>query len=246
MMKLILNIFFLCISVNLIYCQSKQDNNNTKKGKGIIKTVSPDDFENMFYLEGAQLVDVRTAKEFDENRIKGAQNIDYNSADFEKLLTNLDKKSPVLLYCLSGVRSTDAAQKMYSLGFTKVYHLDGGILKWEAAGKPVQNKESIAATKGISVEDFNKAVSVSRYVLVDYNAEWCGPCKKMLPILERVTAERKDKMTLLKIDVDYNKTIAREKKIEGIPYLELYENGKLVWQFTGYINEATLLRETGL
>ena len=244
MMKFLLNILFLCLSINLIYCQSKQD--NTKKNKGIIKTVSPDEFESLFYAEGSQLIDVRTAAEFDDNRIKGAQNIDANSPDFAQLLTNLDKKSPVLVYCLSGGRSADAAQKMHELGFKKVYNLDGGILKWETAGKPVETKESIAATKGISVEDFNKAVSEMQYVLVDYNAVWCGPCKKMLPILEHIAEERKDRLKLLKIDVDYNRVIAKEKKITGIPYLELYKDGKLVWQFTGYINETTLLRETGL
>lgn len=240
-MKIFIHILVLCLSINLIYCQSKQDNS-----KKAIKNVSADEFENMFYAEGAQLVDVRTREEFDESRIKGAQNIDSNSPDFEKLLTNLDKKSPILVYCLGGSRSSTAAEKMASLGFKKIYNLDGGFLKWKAAGKSFESKESIAATRGMSIEDFNKEVNTSEYVLVDYNAEWCGPCKKMMPILEKITEQRKTKMKLLKIDVDYNKTIAREKKIEGIPYLELYQNGKLVWQFTGYINEATLLRETGL
>lgn len=243
-MKTFLNIvLLLSLSLNLTYCQTKQS--NAKDGNKV-NTVSSDEFEKMLGEEGVQLVDVRTPEEFNESRIKGAQNIDYKGDDFEKLLTNLDKNSPVLVYCLSGGRSADATDKMLSLGFKKIYNLDGGILKWTASNKPVESGENASASGGMTVEEFNKLINVNSYVLVDYSATWCGPCKKMLPVLEKIADKRKDKMKLVKIDVDENNTIARERKIDGIPYLELYQNGKLVWKNVGYISEYNLLHETGL
>lgn len=151
-----------------------------------------------------------------------------------------------MVYCLAGGRSGEAAEKMKEKGFTEVYNMKGGMMKWNAANKPVEKGTSAPASKGISLADFNKQITSDKYVLVDYNAKWCKPCKKMVPMLEGVADKRKDKVILVKIDADENKELLKEKGIDAIPVVELYKDGKLVWKHSGEIDEATLLKETKL
>jgi thioredoxin-like negative regulator of GroEL len=68
----------------------------------------------------------------------------------------------------------------------------------------------------------------------------------MLPFLEAIAEKKKDKMTLLKVDADDNKDLLKQKSISGIPYLELYQDGKLIWKHEGFIEEVDLLKETKL
>ena len=82
-----------------------------------------------------QLVDVRTAKEFKEDHIGNAINIDVNSPDFEAKLQQLQKNKRVYVYCRSGKRSAIALKKMDSLGFNKVYNLQVGIEGWNKQKK---------------------------------------------------------------------------------------------------------------
>lgn len=77
-----------------------------------------------------QLVDVRTPSEFAGGHISNALNIDINNADFDAKIQQLDKSKPVYIYCQSGKRSSNAARRMESLGFTKIYDLKGGIMSW--------------------------------------------------------------------------------------------------------------------
>ncbi len=84
------------------------------------------------------VVDVRTPDEYKEGHIKGAQNIDIASKDFEDQLGKLDKSKPVLVHCQAGGRSTRSLKTFEELGFKDVIHLDEGFGGWEAAGKPVE------------------------------------------------------------------------------------------------------------
>ncbi len=79
-----------------------------------------------------QLVDVRTPEEFKAGHIKNALNINYLDDNFETQIQKLDKNRPVLLYCKAGVRSEKAAIVMQKLGFTALYNLEGGYLKWNS------------------------------------------------------------------------------------------------------------------
>ena len=76
-----------------------------------------------------QLVDVRTADEYNSGHIVGAENMDVNQSDFDSRVATLDKHRPVALYCRSGRRSKIAAERVATHGFT-VIELDGGILSW--------------------------------------------------------------------------------------------------------------------
>ncbi len=86
---------------------------------------------------GRVVIDVRTAEEFDEGRIRGAVLLDFRSAEFDRGLQQLDPNDKFAIYCRSGNRSGQAADAMRALGFGDVVDLDGGIVAYEAAGYSV-------------------------------------------------------------------------------------------------------------
>lgn len=87
--------------------------------------------------DGLVILDVRTAEEFVETRIDGAVPIDFNLPDFGTRVASLNRSVPYVLYCRTGNRSEAAATIMKDLGFEDVIELDGGIVAWAAAGKPM-------------------------------------------------------------------------------------------------------------
>jgi putative thioredoxin len=90
------------------------------------------------------------------------------------------------------------------------------------------------------IQDFQKDVierSKKIPVLVDFWAEWCGPCKMLGPILERLAEKYKDKWALAKLDTDNNQEIAMEYGIRGIPNIKLFVNGRVADEFTGALPE---------
>ena len=243
-MKKIFSIALLSSMAYLGACQNTTDDAQTKQIK---ETISVDKYEKkLAETSDAQLIDVRTADEFSEGHLKNARNMNVNREDYKEMFSTLDKNKPVFVYCLSGGRSSRAANTLEEMGFKEVYNMEGGIMKWNNAGKYVEAGNAPPKPAGMTMADFNKLVAQKNYVLVDYNAPWCAPCQKMLPILESLANKKKDKLSLLKINADDNKALLKERGIAGIPYLELYQNGKLVWKHDGAIEEKQLLEETKL
>lgn len=102
-----------------------------------IQTLAPQEFAAKFQsTPNAQLLDVRTADEHQQQNIDGFTNIDWNASDFETKVGALDKSKPVFLHCRSGGRSAKAAAKLQEMGFREIYDMDGGMLKWEKEGLP--------------------------------------------------------------------------------------------------------------
>ena len=104
---------------------------NKKADSSDIKLVTADEMKQIIELEDVQVVDVRTASEFEAIRVKSAQNIDFNSPTFDKDIQKLDKSKPVVLYCKGGGRSAKCAKKLKDAGLEKIYDLEGGLSKWE-------------------------------------------------------------------------------------------------------------------
>jgi thioredoxin 1 len=240
-MKIFSYITLLCLSAGIFSCQ-----NQTRSGDAINSSVTVDEFEKKLSGGDVQLIDVRTPEEFRQGYLKGAINYNINSAEFEDQLLKVDKNKPVMIYCLSGGRSSAAAELMAGKGFKQVYNMQGGIIKWNAANKPIYNGTADNSSNGLSIEDFNRFLNSDKYVLVDYNAKWCEPCKKMAPLLQVFIEKRKEKILIIKIDADENKDLLKQKGVESIPVLELYKDGKLIWKHNGEIDEKTLINETKL
>ena len=110
---------------------------NTYAQTQLIKNVSVEQFQEFAKGNDGTVLDVRTAKEFVNGHIEGAQNVVYSMFGFEDAVKVLDKSKTYYIYCKSGARSGRALNILKKQGFVKVYNLSGGILAWQRKGLSV-------------------------------------------------------------------------------------------------------------
>jgi thioredoxin len=184
----------------------------------------------------AQILDVRTPDEYATGHIENSDNVDWLAESFVLKTDKYDKTKPVFVYCKSGGRSAKASEKLAELGFTTVYNLDGGMLKWESAGLAKPDTKII----GICSQEYAELLKSDKKVLVSFYAPWCAPCKKMEPYILKMQKEMTDKVVIIRLNADENKTIMQELKISELPTLVLYENKAVKWQKSGFVSEEDL------
>jgi len=90
--------------------------------------------------------------------------------------------------------------------------------------------------------NFDKLISSSKPVLIDFHALWCGPCKSQTPILKEVSKEMKGAARIIKIDIDKNQHIAKRYDIKSVPTLAIFKNGEMVWQRAGLQTKHKLMK----
>jgi thioredoxin 1 len=91
--------------------------------------------------------------------------------------------------------------------------------------------------------NFKNIIASETPVLVDFFADWCGPCKALAPILSEVKKEMGEAIKIVKIDVDKNQPLAAQYQVRGVPTMLLFKNGKQVWRQSGVVPKKDIIQQ---
>lgn len=203
--------------------------------------VNAEKFQADAKAANVQVLDVRTAGEYQNGHIKNSLQADWlQQEQFKERIQYLDKTRPVLVYCASGGRSGLAAQWLAQIGFQQVENLKGGFTQWKLENKPVEGMENV---KQLTAKEFENYTNSTGTVLVDFSADWCPPCNLMVPVIDAVQNELKDKFKLAKVDGGVNTSIMKQLKVAALPTFIVYKNGKEVWRKQGITTKEELIQQ---
>tara|TARA_B100000212_G_C27317043_1_gene508404 strand:- start:33 stop:737 length:705 start_codon:yes stop_codon:yes gene_type:complete len=225
-----------CLYILLLttFISCNQDKNNLVSANKFSEIISND--------KSVIIIDVRTPDEFNKGHLKNSLNVNWFDENFDENLNIFSKDLPVMVYCLSGGRSSKANERIKSLGFKNVYELDGGILEWRKNKLPEATLNN-NFKNSLTVEDFNNFIETDKIVLVDYYANWCAPCKIMEPYLDEISNEYSNSLELVRINYDKNLPLVRSLEVYGLPVLQIFKDKKLLWSHVGFIEKSLVVDE---
>ena len=225
---------YLYIVLLYSFASCNNDNNNLVSAIKFSEIISND--------KSVIIIDVRTPDEFNKGHLKNSLNVNWFDENFDENLNIFSKDLPVMVYCLSGGRSSKANERIKSLGFKNVYELDGGILEWRKNKLPEATLNN-NFKNSLTVEDFNNFIETDKIVLVDYYANWCAPCKIMEPYLDEISSEYSNSLELVRINYDKNLPLVRSLEVYGLPVLQIFKDKKLLWSHVGFIEKSLVVDE---
>ena len=225
-----------CLYILLLttFISCNQDKNNLVSANKFSEIIRND--------KSVIIIDVRTPDEFNKGHLKNSLNVNWFDENFDENLNIFSKDLPVMVYCLSGGRSSKANERIKSLGFKNVYELDGGILEWRKNKLPEATLNN-NFKNSLTVEDFNNFIETDKIVLVDYYANWCAPCKIMEPYLDEISNEYSNSLELVRINYDKNLPLVRSLEVYGLPVLQIFKDKKLMWSHVGFIEKSLVVDE---
>ena len=189
-------------------------------------------YKEAINAKNIQVLDVRTAAEFNAGHIQNALQANWlDQKEFANRTQHLDKNLTVYVYCQVGARSASAQAALEAKGYN-VINLEGGLSNWKMNGFPV---EGAANTAQMSVEDLNTTTSSNKIVLVEIGGDWCPPCRKMLPVLEKLKQKPAAPFYFLKVDGANDIDVMKSLNAEGLPTFILFKNGKETWRHEGLV-----------
>lgn len=206
------------------------------------KQVNAREFHKLSTSGKGMILDVRTKSEFDNEHLANSQYLNFYAMDFKKKLLMLPKDEAIYLYCTTGYRSEKAAKFLAKNGYSKVYNLEHGILEWNLENLPVIEGEPSAKLMAdkVNPELFMQTISSDTLVLIDFYATWCGPCRKMMPLIDSIRTQYHPDLKVFKVNVDVSKKLIKQEKIIGVPLFRMYRNGILLFEKDGMMSRKEL------
>src|SRR5690606_17026665 len=163
--------------------------------------------------------------------------------EFEERTKALDKSKPIYIYCAAGPRSDAAGEWLSKKGF-EIIHLKGGIAAWQRSKREIVSNNNYQV-EPIDPDDFLASLPNDKPVLVDIGAEWCPPCRKMIPVVDSLESIANGRFGIMRVDVTSQPALTEDLKADSYPTFVIFRNGKEVWRRQGILAlkelEAALL-----
>ena len=237
-MKLKCLVSLLFLTTTIMSCAQNNASNASNE-----LTISSKAFSAAVAKPGAQILDVRTAGEYQSGHIANALQANWlDPKEFKNRTQHLDKSKMIYIYCQSGGRSASAQAALMEAGF-KVVNLEGGMSNWRMQQMPV---EGVGNTVQMRVVDFDKVLQTNQYVLVDIGAIWCPPCRKMQPIMDALKQTPPKPFYFLAVDGGQDIEVMKSVKADDLPTFILYKNGVEVWRKVGVAPKEDFEKAFGL